>query len=302
MRAAACEPFKIGSVSGLVGSTSRAMTRAAGISSWASSRRLGPTSTFNWVAPVTLPPGRLRLATSPSYTGSPSVANTIGMELVAALAASAPGVVVAARTLTRDRDHVGVGFQMLEGSSFDPAEVDVALSLLDLRRRYFGDGVIALDCGANIGVHTIEWAKRMNGWGEVIAIEAQELRTCGKPRVISAHGDPDSVAGLRGLELTNVVLRKSLKSRANSPGLTRTFWDLRPFSRELQQYYRNDICRFESSQPRQGVGLDRLTCESTAKARGHRGISSDRATALRIRGLILVRVRSPLRPLPARRR
>jgi hypothetical protein len=75
-----------------------------------------------------------------------------------------------------DRDHgVGVGFQMLEGSSFDPAEVDMALSLLDLRRRYFGDGVIALDCGANIGVHTIEWAKRMNGWGEVIAIEAQEL-------------------------------------------------------------------------------------------------------------------------------
>jgi hypothetical protein len=72
------------------------------------------------------------------------------------------------------RNGIGVGFQILEGGAFDPEEVDMALMLLGLRRRYFGDGVVALDCGANIGVHTIEWARRMNGWGEVIAIEAQE--------------------------------------------------------------------------------------------------------------------------------
>jgi len=69
---------------------------------------------------------------------------------------------------------IGVGFQILDAGSFDPDEVDTALLLLGLRRRYFGDGVIALDCGANIGVNTIEWAKRMHGWGEVVAIEAQE--------------------------------------------------------------------------------------------------------------------------------
>jgi len=68
----------------------------------------------------------------------------------------------------------GVGFQILEGSSFDPGEVDMALGLLGLRRTYFGDGVTALDCGANIGVHTVEWARLMSGWGQVIAIEAQE--------------------------------------------------------------------------------------------------------------------------------
>lgn len=68
----------------------------------------------------------------------------------------------------------GVGFQILEGGSFDAPEVDMAVSLLGLRRQYFGDGVKAIDCGANIGVHTVEWANRMNGWGEVIAIEAQE--------------------------------------------------------------------------------------------------------------------------------
>ena len=33
---------------------------------------------------------------------------------------------------------------------------------------------MAIDCGANIGVHTIEWASAMTGWGSVLAIEAQE--------------------------------------------------------------------------------------------------------------------------------
>jgi FkbM family methyltransferase len=69
---------------------------------------------------------------------------------------------------------IGVGHQILDASAYDPQEVAMALALLDLRRRYFGDGVVALDCGANIGVHTIEWAKKMTGWGSVLAIEAQE--------------------------------------------------------------------------------------------------------------------------------
>jgi FkbM family methyltransferase len=68
----------------------------------------------------------------------------------------------------------GVGFEILESSSFSPHEVDTALSLLDLRRQYHGDGVVAIDCGANIGVHTMEWARKMSGWGSVLAIEAQE--------------------------------------------------------------------------------------------------------------------------------
>jgi FkbM family methyltransferase len=68
----------------------------------------------------------------------------------------------------------GVGFQILETASFDPAEVKLAVELLAARRRHHGDGVLALDCGANIGVHTIEWASAMTGWGSVLAIEAQE--------------------------------------------------------------------------------------------------------------------------------
>jgi len=68
----------------------------------------------------------------------------------------------------------GVGFQLLNISAFDQDEVDLVIQLLESRKIHFGSGVIAIDCGANIGVHTIEWSKLMHNWGEIIAIEAQE--------------------------------------------------------------------------------------------------------------------------------
>ena len=68
----------------------------------------------------------------------------------------------------------GVGFQLLDTAAYDAPEVDLLLKLLDLRRHHYGDGAVAVDCGANIGVHTIEWAKHMTGWGAVLAFEAQE--------------------------------------------------------------------------------------------------------------------------------
>jgi FkbM family methyltransferase len=68
----------------------------------------------------------------------------------------------------------GVGYQIFNKSSYDQAEINFAITLLNTRRENFGDGVIAIDCGANIGVHTVEWSKEMAAWGEVIAIEAQE--------------------------------------------------------------------------------------------------------------------------------
>jgi FkbM family methyltransferase len=68
----------------------------------------------------------------------------------------------------------GVGFQIMNRSGFDQEEVQFALLLLQTRRANFGDGVVAIDCGANIGVHTVEWARLMFGWGRVISFEAQE--------------------------------------------------------------------------------------------------------------------------------
>ena len=53
------------------------------------------------LTPVTLPPGRLRLCTIPILTGSPPVANTIGIVPVAAFAVSAADVSASvAMTLT----------------------------------------------------------------------------------------------------------------------------------------------------------------------------------------------------------
>ena len=51
--------------------------------------------------PVTLPPGRAILVTSPTSTGSLPVVKTIGIVVVAFFAASAAGVLVAAMTATR---------------------------------------------------------------------------------------------------------------------------------------------------------------------------------------------------------
>jgi FkbM family methyltransferase len=68
----------------------------------------------------------------------------------------------------------GVGHQILQTGSHDQEEVDFILALLERRRTHFGEGVIAVDCGANVGVHSVEWGKRMHGWGRVLAFEAQE--------------------------------------------------------------------------------------------------------------------------------
>ncbi len=68
----------------------------------------------------------------------------------------------------------GVGWQLFNQGCFDPDEVGAAIKLLNIRHKFFGDGVVGLDCGANLGVHTVEWAKALYGRGSVIAIEAQE--------------------------------------------------------------------------------------------------------------------------------
>jgi exodeoxyribonuclease V alpha subunit len=72
---------------------------SAGISSCSSCSRFGPISTFKVVIPVTLPPGRFRLATSPTAIGSTDTPKTIGIVAVAAFAASAEALLVAAITV-----------------------------------------------------------------------------------------------------------------------------------------------------------------------------------------------------------
>jgi FkbM family methyltransferase len=102
---------------------------------------------------------------------------SVARKLAFVLASSNHGTMIVNRFDYRMVDSergFGVGFQILETASFDPTEVKLVVDLLGLRRQHYGDGVVAIDCGANIGVHTIEWAMAMTGWGSVLAIEAQE--------------------------------------------------------------------------------------------------------------------------------
>jgi len=105
--------------------------------------------------------------------------------------------------LTGENSGFGVGYELLTAGSFDMEEVNFALTMLTWRREFYGDAVFVVDCGANIGVHTVQWARHMTGWGSVLAIEAQErifyalagniaLNNCFNARALNiAAGDVD---------------------------------------------------------------------------------------------------------------
>lgn len=99
------------------------------------------------------------------------------MKVVFVLASTRHGPMIFSRLdyrMVKPNKGYGLGYQLLEDGGFEPREVEIVKQVLRLRRKHLGDGLVALDCGANVGAHTIEWAKCMEEWGEVIAVEAQE--------------------------------------------------------------------------------------------------------------------------------
>jgi hypothetical protein len=75
------------STSGVLEPSSSPIIVAPGTNSWSRPSSFVRLSVRKKFTPVTLPPGRLRLVTSPKATGSLGAVNTIGIEDVAALAA-----------------------------------------------------------------------------------------------------------------------------------------------------------------------------------------------------------------------
>ena len=73
---------------------------AFGTNSCSSSNFFGSNAVVNRLTPVALPPGRLKLATTPSWTGSPAETKTIGIVVVAAFVARTLGVLPAKITAT----------------------------------------------------------------------------------------------------------------------------------------------------------------------------------------------------------
>jgi FkbM family methyltransferase len=76
--------------------------------------------------------------------------------------------------MSKDHVEVGVGLGLLLNGEYDLALVSMTVGAIEARRRTHGPGAIALDCGANIGIYSMEWARAMEGWGSVLAFEPQE--------------------------------------------------------------------------------------------------------------------------------
>ena len=129
------------------------------------------------------------------------------------------------RCRTNDGGEFGVGSQLFRHSRYDHHKVALLKTLLMMRRRHFGDDAVAVDCGANIGVITIELAKAMSGWGRVIAFEPQEfiyyalagnvvLNNCLNARVIrAALGDHNGTMKVPVLDYTAEASFGSLELR-----------------------------------------------------------------------------------------
>src|SRR6516165_7140553 len=82
------------------GTISTATRAALGTSSRSSSSRFATNSELKKLIPVRLPPGRARLATRPNLTGSSAAAKTMGIVVVAALAANVAAVLGTTMTAT----------------------------------------------------------------------------------------------------------------------------------------------------------------------------------------------------------
>ena len=72
-----------------------------------------------------------------------------------------------------EKKSFGVGFQLLTNGCYDAPEIGFLKHILNSLVNDRGSDITVLDCGANIGVHTIELSKALNGHGRVISIEAQ---------------------------------------------------------------------------------------------------------------------------------
>src|SRR5438874_5782199 len=101
--AAACTSWNWRTLEALSGFQRKATRETVGIASLRICSRLAPTSGPRMVLPVIFPPGRARLGTSRARTGSPIEIMTMGIVVVACLAAKLAGVPKVAMTSTGRR-------------------------------------------------------------------------------------------------------------------------------------------------------------------------------------------------------
>ena len=53
----------------------------------------------------------------------------------------------------------GVAWELLNNGTYAKDHGELLQNILLTRRELFGDGVMAVDCGAHIGMYTVHWAR-----------------------------------------------------------------------------------------------------------------------------------------------
>ena len=125
--AAVCISFADASVCRLVGLTNTAIRVTCGSISERNPSRFPSITPVNTLMPVILPPGRFKLSTRPSLTGSALVVNTTGTVVVAAFAASDATGPIAAITRLNAYSPVGAMSALGQKQTFAAQKVMSAL-------------------------------------------------------------------------------------------------------------------------------------------------------------------------------
>ena len=121
-------------MAGLCSTATRASLGRVSLRSWSCLARISGVSC--WLRPVTLPPGRAKLATSPVFTGSVALTMTIGIVVVARLAASAGAWEEATITSTLLPHEVGGHLGEALGAALGPAVLDDDVLAFDVTQLF----------------------------------------------------------------------------------------------------------------------------------------------------------------------
>lgn len=70
--------------------------------------------------------------------------------------------------------YIGVSSQIMLNRIYEPDEVSLIKKILRKCKEFNGSDVVFIDCGANLGVFTLEASKLMKDWGKVYAFEPQK--------------------------------------------------------------------------------------------------------------------------------
>ena len=70
--------------------------------------------------------------------------------------------------------YIGVSSQIMLNRIYEPDEVNLIKKILKKCKEFNGSGVVFIDCGANLGVFTLEASKFMKDWGKVYSFEPQK--------------------------------------------------------------------------------------------------------------------------------